>query len=373
MRLQRVFPLRVEVKRSDSQPGSGAGSLPAIVRPVIPGAQVVPAEEKIDASIPGSQVVFQVTPLARRRLPNARVEVHQKHRQVQQIPLDIKVTTQRLAWILLALAVLVPWGMSYLAQNPLQGEVYDLSPPIVGKDQVAPPAPKGGAPRPKEVVRLDERQAPGDLVQRGELIQPELIPAPQTANDLPVDPRADAVATLLVLVQPGVPKGGPKGGGMPKGGPMPGEMPPGGFQGGPPPDAAAPATPRARPGSPDEVLRDRLRTWVHANLPENSAITQWIASDAYGQGFHRDRQHPEGTEEGQREVVYNDLASWLSWVYRWVLSLSEGGLYLYVGLVLLALAAVALVVHRTAWTYERRVLIFAAAGEVGVEPTMRGD
>jgi hypothetical protein len=334
MRLQRVFPLIVEVKRGDRQPESGAGSLPAIVRPVIPGALVVPAEEKIDASVPGSQVVFHVTPLARRRLPEARVEVHQKHRQVQPIPLNIKVTTQRLACLLLALAVLVPWGLSELARHPLQGDVYDFPSPAVGKEQRAPPAPKGGVPRPKEVVGLEERPAPENIV-----------------------------AGLLVLVQPGMPKGGPMGGGMPQGG----------FPGGPPPDASASTTPRARAGSPDEVLRDRLRAWVHANFPQNSSVTDWIASTAYGQEFHQDQQRPGGAEEGRREVVYNDFASWLSWLYRWILSLTEGGIHLYVGLVLLALAVVAWVVHRTAWSYERRVLVFAASGDAGAEPTLRGD
>jgi len=159
----------------------------------------------------------------------------------------------------------------------------------------------------------------------------------------------------------GMPKGGPVGGGMQKGGPMGGGMPMGGPPGGGAARASGQPVPTARPGAPDEVLRDRFRTWAHHSLPQISGVSKLIANDAYGQDFTEDRQRAGEDEEGQREVVYNDLASWVSWVYRWLITLTEDGFALYACLFFFALACIAWLMHRPARGYKRATLAFAAA------------
>src|SRR5687767_2889467 len=78
MKPHRVYPLVVEVpggtrRRRDEDEESERGSV-VVLRPVIAGAQVQPAEQRFEVK-PGNQVVFHVTPLARGRLPRARLEV----------------------------------------------------------------------------------------------------------------------------------------------------------------------------------------------------------------------------------------------------------------------------------------------------------
>jgi hypothetical protein len=204
----------------------------------------VPLEQPVDASIPGAIVAFHVTPLARHRLHGACIEIYQASRPVQRIPLRIHVTTQLPTLVLLALTFLVPWGLSELSRNPVQGEVYDR--------------------------------------------------------------QAGVVYT--------------------------------------------------RPGLPDEVVRDRLRAAVHSHLPAIPYVTQWIANDAHGDQFADDHR----VEVGERSVIYNDVASWLSWVYRWTLALCAEGLAFFVGLVLFVLTLLSWVLHRAARSYQSQVLLFAA-------------
>src|SRR5262249_44034071 len=72
LKRRRVYPLVVEVPRGDE---GGEGGRVVVVRPVVPGALVVPAEQRLDVGTPGNQVTFDVTALARGRLPRAHVEV----------------------------------------------------------------------------------------------------------------------------------------------------------------------------------------------------------------------------------------------------------------------------------------------------------
>jgi len=111
MKPQRIYPLTVEVPtpRKDAETSS-VGTV-IVVRPVIPGTQVVPAEQRLDTSEPGNQVTFYVTPLARGRLPQARVAVYAPGQAPQDVPMPMKATTQRLSWLLLVLAFVLPWFM----------------------------------------------------------------------------------------------------------------------------------------------------------------------------------------------------------------------------------------------------------------------
>lgn len=108
MRPNRVQPLVVEVREDRENPPSKTSN-PIVIRPVIGGALVAPAEQTLDVSRPGEQAVFQVTPLARGRLRDARVDVLQQGRRVGQIGLRTKSASQRRTWILLLLAFLIPW------------------------------------------------------------------------------------------------------------------------------------------------------------------------------------------------------------------------------------------------------------------------
>src|SRR5262245_12404571 len=97
MRLQCIHRLVVE------GPRDGAGHAGVLsVRPLIPGAAVMPAEQELDASRPGARAEFAVTPLARGGLRGAHVEVRSHGRLAQTIPLGIRATSQRLTWVLLA-------------------------------------------------------------------------------------------------------------------------------------------------------------------------------------------------------------------------------------------------------------------------------
>src|SRR5262249_27724795 len=123
MNLQRVYPLVVEVPRPWGKAAPTTSVDPVIVRPVIPGALVAPAEQRLDASKPGSQVTFQVTPLARGKLPGARLELQQPGHAVQTLPLGMKAVTRRMTWVLLALTFLLPLGLLWVHYNPIKGNV----------------------------------------------------------------------------------------------------------------------------------------------------------------------------------------------------------------------------------------------------------
>src|SRR4051794_20293229 len=103
MRPNRVYPFVVSWRES------GRGTGPVVVRLVMAGAQVVPAEHTLDPAHPGDQVTFHVTPPARGQLRGERLEVVQDGRKVQELRLPCKVTTQRLTWFFLFLTLVVAW------------------------------------------------------------------------------------------------------------------------------------------------------------------------------------------------------------------------------------------------------------------------
>lgn len=116
MKPQRVYALLVQVPKS-RKGGDGEDAGVVVVRPVVPGAQVVPAEQRLDASAAGNQVTFYVTPLARGTLPRARAEVHAPGQPPQDVRLPMSARTQRLAWSLLVLAFVVPWFMTKITKG----------------------------------------------------------------------------------------------------------------------------------------------------------------------------------------------------------------------------------------------------------------
>jgi hypothetical protein len=245
MKPQRVYPLTVEVPR-----GSGGRLLPAgsgeavVVRPLIPGAVVVPAEQRLDVARPGSQVTFSVTPLAKGRLPNPRVEVLQHGRVVQEIGLRMKGVTQRMTWWLLALTLLVPSLLLYY------GRYYPVTGTIPHKSTV--PLHDQGK---EGAGDADKKEQPGGPEKKPPAPGQGDNAAPKDAKE-PAGPPADP---------PGGPAGGPRGGppGGPPGGPAAGGM---AAQLKPLPDSRVVET--SIPGSPGEVLSYRLGNVVSNDVPK---------------------------------------------------------------------------------------------------------
>jgi hypothetical protein len=133
MKPQRVYALVVTVpargkKGGEAEEEPARGGL-VVVRPVIPGAQVVPAEQRYEVA-PGNQITFQVTPLARGRLPRARLEVFAPGQPPEIIPLPMKAKTHRLALVLLFLA----WAIPTFLVSWLMGGLRPL-----GQEELAPP------------------------------------------------------------------------------------------------------------------------------------------------------------------------------------------------------------------------------------------
>jgi hypothetical protein len=105
MKRQRVYSYEVSWK--DSRRSSGS---PVVVRLIVAGAQVVPSERTLDPAEPKSKAIFYVTPLARKGwLRGERLEVLHDGRKLQEIRLPSKVVSQRLTWVLLGLAIVIPW------------------------------------------------------------------------------------------------------------------------------------------------------------------------------------------------------------------------------------------------------------------------
>jgi hypothetical protein len=123
MRRNKTYPLVIEPA---SQGGSSVppGTPAVVVRPIIPGALVVPGEQKVDLARPGGPTTFYVTPLAKGKLPNAHVEVHAAGQPVQEIGLKMRARTQRLTWLLLVLTVGLAWLLNFGCKDPPVGVIY---------------------------------------------------------------------------------------------------------------------------------------------------------------------------------------------------------------------------------------------------------
>ncbi len=113
MRPNRVYPVVVSWRN-----GGNAAS-PVTVRLVMAGAQVVPAEQTLEAGA-GARATFNVTPIARGWMRNERLEVLQDGRKVQEIRLPCKATTQRATWVLLLLTIIVAWWVVPLLTQPIR-------------------------------------------------------------------------------------------------------------------------------------------------------------------------------------------------------------------------------------------------------------
>jgi hypothetical protein len=141
MRLQRVYAVDVYLQEFPrGRPFGEVDETPVVVRLSAAGAQVQPAEAKLNPGEPGAHTTFFLTPLAKGVLRRARVEVLQGGRLLHEVPLPLKGTTQALTWFLACLTVLVPLGLMLACEyTPLKKQIeIPAKPP--------PPAQGGGGP-----------------------------------------------------------------------------------------------------------------------------------------------------------------------------------------------------------------------------------
>jgi hypothetical protein len=238
MKPRRVYPLVVEVPRGrGAAPADGPTGVVVTLRPVVPGALVVPAELPLEVSRPGATATFQVTPLARGSLPQACVRVLCDGRPVQEVRTRMTAKTQRLAWALLLLALVgVPLLTHWTVTAPLRGDVphLRLRADHKEKEDVAANPPDEHTAKPPAQPPLPAPEAPPPGLPGG------LVPPPPG--------------------RPGVPA--------------------------PPPDDD-PYETVMRPGSPGEVLAYRLSRQLHDILPAfpgRDAVAGTLAAGA-GRGY----------------------------------------------------------------------------------------
>jgi hypothetical protein len=137
----RTYPLVIEIPRSKGRDTEEEAQPSVVVlRPIVAGSQVQPVEQRFVPAA-GNQVVFHITPVSRGRLPRARLEVFAPSQAPESIPLYMKAKTQRLTWLLLLLALLVPTVMLKVTRgtwNPGKDLAGNLKEPLVNN---LPPIP----------------------------------------------------------------------------------------------------------------------------------------------------------------------------------------------------------------------------------------
>jgi hypothetical protein len=363
MRVQRVYPLVVEVRSgAAARPAGGLTLEPVAVRPLIPGAQVVPAEQRLDVTRPGDKATFFVTPLARGRFPEPRVVVLQHGRAVHAIPLRMKAVTQRFTWLLLLLTVLLTAGVFYYTHvNKLTGKIpYTPRHPNLGEgvkkqgeeekakpedqnkkenNQGAKDGEKGAAllDLSKLLVRADDQDKktdqPGAKDSKGKKNDDKAaqdkaqeVPKPPKVKDEEPDKKDDKGE------QPPAGQGPPGRGG--RGGPGRGTGPrPGGSGGGPPPGVrgAGPGMPGLpQPPPPSTAATDNMVGGSPGDVLEYK-INQEVKEDLGDLGYVSDKVVPQ-------------FSAGVAWVYDYACNMPSA--YICFGLVMLALTAISWFLHR---------------------------
>jgi cell division protein FtsN len=362
MRLQRIYRLVVEGPRE----GSGHAGL-LVVRPLVPGAAVTPAEQELDATHAGARAEFAVTPLARGRLRAAQVEVRSHGRLVQTIPLSMRATTQRLTWLLLALTILVPlFLLNATKYHKLSGTKFLDTPKIE-------PAKGGPAPAPDPALLLRPPDQPGNNEEQ------QADDPKKDENKKDSDKKNDADAKKDVDKKDTDKKNGPdakkdtdkkesdtkpdaakksdppKPAGAAKDGNPPGGPPPGGRNGGrrggaggapglpgPPPLPRPPATILAPPVpvamTPGEVLEREIKAAV-PNVPRD---------------FIPDEKRDAWMARIDNFSLTDSVAEGLNSTYQFAIVMEEDRkLSFFVGLVLFVLTLISWIVHSSRRAYRR--------------------
>jgi len=191
MKPQRVYPLVVEVLRGAAAADDRPTGVSVTLRPVVAGALVAPAELPLEVSRPGARATFQVTPVAKGRLPEACVRVLHDGRQVQELRTRMTAKTQRTTWVLLLLAlILPPLVVHYVINEPLKGRV-----PVIRK--AAPEEPK-----PTKPGEGDQQAGPPKMNLPAVPSPPPVKPPP----DIPGRPGEILRARMTNAIRPLVPE-----------------------------------------------------------------------------------------------------------------------------------------------------------------------
>jgi hypothetical protein len=277
MKPQRVYPLVVEVSRGTA--AAGPVLEPVVVRPVIPGAHVAPAEQPLDVRRPGAPATFYVTPLARGRLPAPRVEVLQHGRRAGEVGLRMKGVTQRATWFLLLLTLVVPALLFYATRHPLTAVTrHKLISPDLGK-----PADdknnEGGGEKKKAAPDEPDKQtaAPADPIRL--LVRADADDKKDEKADDKKDEKADDKKDAREGAGPAGPgRQGPVGRPRrPAGENQPPGAPPGGEAAAPGPGAAGDAGHEMTlPDTPGASLEYYLTREAKEDFPDVPLVTDTI-------------------------------------------------------------------------------------------------
>jgi hypothetical protein len=358
MRLNHVYPVVVSAKSLGG--GIGAGT-PVLLRAVVPGALVTPAELSLDAADPKAAATFYVTPLARGWLPDARIEVHSHGNVLQTLRLSMKATSQRLTWFLAFLTLAIPAFLLHATvYHKMEGNVPRTSSipaglggaePIDGpapkepkKDEPPPANPAPGQPPttrgPAEgallrgLIALIDLGGAGDVQKDTKDPKKEEKPAPDKAADEKKEPEAKEKPEAKPEVKKeGEPAPGPQKKAAPqrkKADRPPGAVPKGGGGGGFMEAALQEAPRRAQttrtvefPGTPGELLERQIREHI-PDVPES-----WREQYTWLPPLTR------------------NAASYLGQLYDLACALAQDKLSFWVGIVFLALTLWSCMTHRS--------------------------
>lgn len=193
--------------------GTTAGSGgPFTVRLVLPGTQVVPSERPLDPATPKARATFYVTPLAKGELRGGRLEVLQDGRKVEELALPVRVASGHRPWLLLALAVVIPWFLLTQVQTAPEYAGGAWSALEKGLEEHTPlmtAGVKGAAGRAAEAVGLQRNDFPSAVNYAYHILRTDAVEsydltvmsAPAAAKAAPADdglPPADEAREAVV-------------------------------------------------------------------------------------------------------------------------------------------------------------------------------
>lgn len=216
MKLKRAYPMAVSLSPTAGHLHGIKSHVPTVeIRPVLAGALVTPSHYELETT--GTTPAFYVTPLARGQL-DSRLEVYSHGRLLQEIPLPVKGTSQRLTWILLLLTIVIPLGMWYfLRQQNLSTIAAPAQTPAAETQQAQAEEEDQGQAKNDEQMdrmamkRMGQTPLPGTTRKGGEaMTQPiaksEVEPEEPKQNYHPLPKTTGPVERATMQVLPDFPK-----------------------------------------------------------------------------------------------------------------------------------------------------------------------
>lgn len=101
MKVQGVYRMQVELRAVEPKGASAAGAGDSLIaRPLISGAQVQPAEQELGPKASNNKIYFAITPLAKGRLKDARLQLLHQGRLLEEIKTPMTGTSKRATGLL---------------------------------------------------------------------------------------------------------------------------------------------------------------------------------------------------------------------------------------------------------------------------------